>query len=282
MGAADLVPGVSGGTIALITGIYQQLITSLSRADTHSLSLFFKGQWKAFWEYINGSFLLVLGLGIISSALVLSHLISYLLEAFPHFVWSLFIGLALGSIVVLFREVKLGVTTAVSLLSGILLCLLVSNSLVASVEVNYLTLFLGAMIAICAMLLPGISGSFILLLLGLYEPVIGIIKNLDIVPLLVFASGAVTGLLCFSKLLKWLMEHYYSVAIAFLCGLLVGSLPSLWPWKLDYSLTSIAAIKAPQHLDSLVVSDHIIMLVLIVSAFIVVDKLANIKQGESD
>lgn len=232
MGAADVVPGVSGGTVAFITGIYEELLTSISNINLKALKVLKKDGVKDFWMHINGNFFVALFLGIGISLASLAKVTTYLMEEQPVALWSFFFGLVAASIFYVGKQVKekdakafigfvLGAGTAYWI--TILPPFVGSDSLVL--------LFFAGMIAICAMILPGISGSFILLILGAYQTIMTAIDSLDLVVLAVVAAGCVVGLLSFSRVLKWLFEKYESVTIAVLTGFLLGSLNKLWPWK---------------------------------------------------
>lgn len=233
MGAADVVPGVSGGTIAFITGIYQELLDSISRVGPHALTVLRRHGPVVAWQYINGSFLLSLFAGILISVVSLARLIGYLLDTYPIAVWGFFFGLVLASVIPILRRVPRWNTGAlIYVLLGVLIAIGVSELRPAQVPATPLTLFLSGALAICAMILPGISGSFILLMIGIYPHVLTAVHELQIVKLLCFAAGAVTGLMLFSRLLSWLMHHYVARTLAFLGGILLGSLKIIWPWKL--------------------------------------------------
>lgn len=232
MGAADIIPGVSGGTMAFITGIYDELLASIRAVDLVFLRRVLKLDIAGAWEHINGGFLLALLLGIATSVLSLARGISWLLEHHPVPLWAFFFGLILASALVLLKEVqRWTLPRLVSLLAGTAFALFVALSPGVNLQVGYAGIFLSGFIAICAMILPGISGSFILVLLGMYSTVLGAIKNLDVVFILVFALGAASGLLCFSRLLHWLLQRFHQATMALLTGFLFGSLAVVWPWK---------------------------------------------------
>lgn len=232
MGAADIVPGVSGGTIALITGIYPRLLAALHQFDLQLLGLLRRAEVKAAWRHVDGLFLLCLVGGIATSLVTLAQVISWLLETHPQPLWSFFFGLILASALLLMREVeRWSASTVVALLGGIAFALWVAISPSVEFVAGYPGIFLAGFIAICAMILPGISGSFILLLLGMYSSVLVALKGFDIAFLMVFAVGAGLGLLSFSRLLYWLFQRFYSFTLAMLTGFLLGSLAIVWPWK---------------------------------------------------
>ncbi|WP_445357547.1 DUF368 domain-containing protein [Microbulbifer sp. ANSA002] len=233
MGAADVVPGVSGGTIAFITGIYQELLDSLSRIGPHCITIMRVEGLSATWKHINGSFLLSLFLGVLISIFSLARIISGLLEQYPILVWSFFFGLVLASTFPILRNIpRWSLSTAVFLFLGIALAVVVSELRPGDIPATPLTLFLSGALAICAMALPGISGAFILLMIGIYPKVLTAVHELQLSNLLYFAVGAALGLMLFSRLLSWLMHKYVARTLAFLAGILLGSLKIIWPWKL--------------------------------------------------
>ncbi|WP_233716813.1 DUF368 domain-containing protein [Ketobacter alkanivorans] len=232
MGAADIVPGVSGGTVAFITGIYATLIDSIGAIGPKTLSLLFKQGPAAAWHSFNGNFLLALMLGILTSVFTLSKLISHLLNTQPELLWSFFFGLILVSAVHIGRQIpRWQIGTVTALVAGSLIAYGITAVSPTEIALNPLTLFIAGSIAICAMVLPGISGSFILLLLGMYAHVIGAVKSLDVMSLAVFAAGCLVGLLLFTRLLSWLLHHHHNLTLAVLTGFMLGSLNKVWPWK---------------------------------------------------
>lgn len=241
MGAADAVPGVSGGTIAFITGIYEELIHSIRNCDLTALKILKSEGVKPFWRHINGSFLITLISGIAISILSLAPVVLFLLEHYPIPLWSFFFGLIVASSWIVLRHIDQWNANRMSGLAiGTLLAYLITSLSPASIEPSYLMVFLSGMIAICAMILPGISGSFILLLLGMYTFVLSAIKNFEFLTLTIFLMGCVTGILSFSRLLSWAFNHYREMTLAVLGGFLIGSLNKVWPWKytLAYRLNS--------------------------------------------
>jgi len=232
MGAVDLVPGISAGTIAFVTGIYEELIHSIKSFNLDALKTLKNQGFVAAWKHINGEFLLILLSGILFSLFSLAGLMRYFLEVFPLQLWSFFIGLIIASVIYLLRQHRPQKLFEFALLGvGIVVAYSLSISSAVSVEGTYLSLFLAGSIALCAMILPGISGSFILVLLGLYPVFINALVNVELDFLLTFAAGGVIGLMLFSRLLSWLLDHYKNAVIATMCGFLIGSLSILWPWK---------------------------------------------------
>ena len=246
MGAADVVPGVSGGTIAFISGIYQELIDSINNVNVSALKTLKKDGLKAAWEQVNGSFLLALLTGIGISILTFSKVITHLLETQPILVWSFFFGLIIASITLIWKEItSWKLVDILFLLIGITVSYYITIARPVSSPDSYWYLFLSGFIAIIAMILPGISGAFILLLMGSYETVIGTINTFReglttanseiltqaLLKLGVFAVGAVIGLKSFSKILHWMFEHHKNTTLTLLVGFMVGSLNKVWPWK---------------------------------------------------
>lgn len=237
MGAADAVPGVSGGTIALISGIYQELIATIGSVD---LSLFktWKVQgFRAFWNQLNGNFLLALLSGIAISFVIFMRIAKYLIENEPILIWSFFLGLIIASIFFVGKQIKKwSILTIVALLLGTIIAYYISTLPSLGSNTNPLFLFLAGALAICAMILPGISGSFILVILGAYKTLSDALHDFDIKRILIFIAGAVIGLLSFSKVLKWLFKNYENTTLAVLTGFIIGSLNKVWPWKRTISV----------------------------------------------
>lgn len=241
MGAADLVPGVSGGSIALITGIYERLLDSIKSIDGKALGLLKKLQIQAFWKHINGKFLLTLLAGILTSIFTLSKIISYLMEEHPIPLWSFFSGLIVISALIILRDIQRwnwGVLFAIFL--GTFTAYLITGLPPTSSPDALWFVFVAGAIAICAMILPGISGSFLLLILGQYERILLAVNQKDTITLGLFAIGCIIGLLSFSRLISWLLKNYHSVTIGLLSGFMLGSINKLWPWKqvISYRLNS--------------------------------------------
>ncbi len=249
MGAADIVPGVSGGTIAFITGIYDTLLASIRSFDLELLARLFRLDIKGAWQHVNGGFLLALLAGIGTSIFSLARLFSWILDNHPVPLWAFFFGLILASAVVLLRQIE-GWTPAraLCLLVGAVGAGIIAFLPVANLDFGLVGVFLAGFVAICAMILPGISGSFILVLLGMYGTVLDAVKALDIGFLLVFCLGCGSGLLSFSRLLHWLLHRFHQATMAVLTGFLFGSLVIVWPWKkvLDWVPDSHGVLKPAQ------------------------------------
>ncbi|MGH1461702.1 MAG: DUF368 domain-containing protein [Neptuniibacter sp.] len=232
MGAADAVPGVSGGTIAFITGIYEELIHSLKQFGPSAVKVLFSQGIGAAWKYVNGSFLLALVSGIILSLLTIARVVLYWLDNYPELLWSFFFGLILASVWSLCRHIdrwESHIFTA--FFSGMVLAYLLTSISPATIDASPLVVFLSGMVAICAMILPGISGSFILLLMGMYTPILMAVKDLEFVTLGLFGAGCVIGLLSFSHVLSWMFNSFKTTTLALLGGFMLGSLNKVWPWK---------------------------------------------------
>ncbi|WP_276166193.1 DUF368 domain-containing protein [Zobellia alginiliquefaciens] len=232
MGAADVVPGVSGGTIAFISGIYEELITSINNVDLSLFKELKENGLKSAWTKLNGNFLMALFLGIGISVLSLAKLVSWLLENKPILIWSFFFGLVIASILLVGKEVqKWNAKTIIALIVGAAIAYYITILPPSESADSLPYLFLSGALAICAMILPGISGAFILVLLGSYKTIIDAVHNLDFKVIGVVGVGAIFGLLSFAKLLKWMFNNQKNLTLALLTGFIVGSLNKIWPWK---------------------------------------------------
>ncbi|MEZ9524291.1 DUF368 domain-containing protein [Enterovibrio norvegicus] len=232
MGAADVVPGVSGGTIAFITGIYDTLLESIRRVNPSLFSKWRKEGFSAVWTHVNGTFLVSLLSGILTAILTLAKAVSYALTEHPVVIWAFFFGLIVASAIHMIKQVERWAIGEIALaIGGAIFAYGITVASPITLEFSMLTVFIAGSIAICAMILPGISGSFILLLLGMYAPVLDAVKSLNLPILALFALGCLVGILSFSHVLSWLLNNYRSLTIAFLTGLLIGALGKVWPWK---------------------------------------------------
>ncbi len=232
MGAADVVPGVSGGTIAFIVGIYEELIESIKSINYTNLKLLFTGKIAAFWKAVNANFLLSLVVGIAISIFSLAKLITYLLETHPIMVWAFFFGLVMASTWFVSKDIKKWNWKTIScFIIGAIIALFITIATPAETPNGLWFIFLSGAIAICAMILPGISGSFILVLLGKYYYVMEAVKTLNIPVILVFICGAIVGITSFSHVLSYTLRKFHDVTIAVLAGFMLGSLNKVWPWK---------------------------------------------------
>ncbi|MCY3836792.1 MAG: DUF368 domain-containing protein [Anaerolineaceae bacterium] len=225
MGAADLVPGVSGGTMALILGIYRALLEAIRSVNGHHLRMLLAGRFLQLWREFPWRFLLALGIGLLSAVFLLANVLGELLEKRPTFLYAFFAGMIIASILAIVARVRWGGPQALAfLLSTVAAFVIVAAPQLQEADHSLPTLFFSGMLAICAMILPGISGSFILLILGQYEYVLGLVRQLELIPLAVFAFGCVLGLMLFSRLLSWLLRHYEHTTMALLAGFMLGSL----------------------------------------------------------
>ncbi len=232
MGVADLVPGVSGGTIALLVGVYERLISAIASVNGQAFKDVFSGRFKSFWKAIDGWFLLAVFAGIISSIVLLASVIKWLLASHAVVTWAFFFGLILAAaLLLLWQQGKGRLIDGLFLIIGIVLCYLLSSQSGDVLPAGLLGIFLAGCIAICAMILPGLSGSLLLLLLGKYQTLLTAVEAKDFIVLLVFAGGCVVGLLSFAKLLKYLLSRFHQTMIYFLAGLMLGTLPRVWPWR---------------------------------------------------
>ena len=233
MGAADVVPGVSGGTIAFISGIYEELLGSISNVNLKLFNTLKKEGLKAAWKQVNGNFLLSLFLGIFISVVTLAKAIKYLLENEPILLWSFFFGLVLASIIYVAKQITKWnfISVLLLLLSSFLAYYVTTLNPLVNENSSLLFLFLAGAIAICAMILPGISGAFILVLLGAYKTILTAVDDKDLKTIATVGLGAIVGLLSFSKILKWLFSNYKKYTLAALTGFIIGSLNKIWPWK---------------------------------------------------
>lgn len=277
MGIADIIPGVSGGTIAIITGIYEEFLFTLNNLDLNVLKLFKKGKFKEVLNKYNLLFLISLSSGILSSIFLLSHSIVYLIENYPILLWSFFLGLITSSIFYLFKEINKWTKKVILFnLLGIGISLLVLTLNPSSQEVNPAYLFICGMISITAMLLPGVSGAYILILLGAYETMLKTIK--EIVSLnseyflnfLSFVMGALLSVKLFSKLLTWSYNKHKNYTLSCLVGFMIGSLPSLWPWKSESITDELLFYKLYIPENSFMNSEFISGLIFFIFGFVLV------------
>ncbi len=232
MGMADVVPGVSGGTIAFISGIYEELLDSIRSVNATALKLLLKLRLGEFWRHINGSFLLPVLLGIAVAIFSLARLMTYLLTYHPIAIWSFFFGLIIASALLVARQIgRWDWRTILAFVVGAVAAWWITVASPAETPNDWWFVMLSGAIAICAMILPGISGAFILLLLGKYQYIMQAVGDLDIPVIVVFVIGAAAGIISFSHLLSWLLKHWHDITVAVLMGFMVGSLNKVWPWK---------------------------------------------------
>ncbi len=232
MGGADVIPGVSGGTIAFISGIYEELINSIKSIDGQAVRHLLSFKVADFWKHINGNFLITVLAGILTSLITLARLMTYLLENHPIAIWSFFFGLILVSSPLIMRDIhRWHMGTALAFVIGIVVAYIITILSPTQTPTNLFFIFFCGALAICAMILPGISGAFVLLLIGKYEYMINALINFDLPVILVFAAGCVIGLISFSHVLSWILDKYRYPALALLAGFMIGSLNKVWPWK---------------------------------------------------
>ncbi len=232
MGMADVVPGVSGGTIAFISGIYEELIDSIRSFDTTAMRHLLHLRFGEFWRHVNGSFLIFVLLGIATAIFSLARLMTYLLTTHPIAIWSFFFGLIIASALLVARQIgQWNWKTILSCLVGIALAWWITVATPTETPNTWWFILLSGAIAICAMILPGISGAFILLLLGKYQFIMQAVGDFNIPVILIFVIGAAAGIISFSHLLSWLLKHLHDITVALLMGFMVGSLNKVWPWK---------------------------------------------------
>ena len=249
MGAADVIPGVSGGTIAFIMGIYDEFVSSIASVNTEAIRLLFSGKFREFWKHINGNFLLAVILGIGLSVVALAGLMQMLLGSFPIQTWAFFFGLIVASSIFILRgisgwKMREGLFLVLGMVLGVVICTLSPTQ----TPEGLWFIFLSGAIAICAMILPGISGSFILLILGKYQYIMSCISNLvagvdfgrNLLIMGVFLIGAAVGILGFSKFLHWLLARWNKETLIVLAGFIIGSLVKVWPWSNVEAMEQVA------------------------------------------
>ena len=237
MGIADAMPGISGGTIALLLGIYEELIESISELKISLFSKLINKGFKSFWEKLNGNFLLVLVSGIGISLISFVKISASFLESFPLFIWSFFLGLIFATVYVIYKLINQwhNLNFFFLIISIIFSILLSSFSAYDTDEISLLYILFSGIIASSAMILPGISGSLILVILGVYAYLIKALDNLELIVIFTFISGAIIGLLGFSKILKYLFNNHRDATYTIMLGLVIGSIENVWPWNKSFS-----------------------------------------------
>ena len=232
MGAANVIPGVSGGTIALITGIYERLINALKSIDLTAIKLLLKRQWQPFWTAVDGTFLTALFFGIALSIVSLAKLLEYLLEKHETLTMAFFFGLILISVLLVARTVRSwGITSIISLAVGTAIAIGIALLAPATENSSFLYVFACGIVAMCSMILPGLSGSFVLIIMGNYALILGAIGSFDMSILIPLALGCGFGLIAFSHVLAWVFKNFHDQTIALMSGFILGSLAIIWPWK---------------------------------------------------
>lgn len=261
MGAADVIPGVSGGTIAFIMGIYDKFVASLAAINAEAVKLFFTGRFKEFWRHINGGFLLSLVVGIGISVISIATVMQTLLSDFPIQTWAFFFGLIVASSIFILRGISgWGLREILFLIVGVVLGVTICTLSPTQTPDALWFIFLSGAIAICAMILPGISGSFILLILGKYQYILGAVSDLvagqnvvgNLLIIGVFAIGAIVGILSFSKLLHWLLSRWRKQVLIILAGFIIGSLVKIWPWSNPEAIAQ-AELTGSLHIGSAII-----------------------------
>lgn len=275
MGAADVVPGVSGGTMAFILGIYEELLSTIKSVNVTFIKLVFSFKIKAALDHVNWKFLAALGVGLAVSILSLARVVTWLYEHHQGNLFSFFFGLILGSILIIASHVRWGPKTAFSLVAGTIIAYFIVRLVPVNMPKDPLTIFWCGSVAIMAMILPGISGSFILLILGQYQYVMNAVKGLDIPAMAPFAVGALAGLLVFARILSWLLERYHQFMISFLTGFMVGSLWKIWPFRevletMEGSDGELVPVREAIHLPAASPESWLIPLLLCIAGFIAV------------
>ncbi|MEM7184052.1 MAG: DUF368 domain-containing protein [Spirochaetota bacterium] len=292
MGSADIIPGVSGGTIALIMGIYQSLLQAIQSFDAQVIRTLLRFELKQALEKLHLRFLLTLVFGIATAVVALSHLIHYLLNSYAVSTWSFFFGLLLASILVIGKGLQKSLGSIVALVLGAILGFVLVGMIPVQTPEESWFVFLCGMFAICAMILPGISGAFILLILGKYEYVTSALKNPfvgeSIAIILVFCAGALLGILGFSRILNYFLQNYYNTTIAVLTGLMAGSLRKIWPWKNTLETITIRnkvhVLREENVLPSQYGGEFFVALVLLLIGFAIVlllEKFAGQKETKN-
>ncbi len=247
MGAANVIPGVSGGTIALITGIYQRLINAIKSFDHHAIALALSFRWREFWRHVDGAFLLPLLLGVVVSIVSLAKLLEFLLATHETLTMAFFFGLILLSIYFVGKTVRQWNATSIfALLVGTAIAAGIALLTPASESSAFGYVFICGIVAICSMILPGLSGSFVLIIMGNYALVLRAVSQADIAILLPLALGCGFGLIAFSHILAWVYERFYDQTVALMTGFILGSLAIIWPWKHTLTETVVRENKPPK------------------------------------
>ncbi len=236
MGAANVIPGVSGGTIALITGVFERLINAVKSFNITAVKLFFSGRFKDFAKHTDLVFLLYIFAGIIVSIVSLAKLLEFLFNNYPVYIWSYFFGLIMASVYFIGKSVsRINIPVVAFFVVGAVVALAVTMINPATENTNMMYLFVCGIVVICSMILPGLSGSFILILMGNYQLMLDAVTSVRVDILLPVIVGAVFGLVAFSHLLSWVFKKYKDQTISMLTGFILGSLAVLWPWKTSYN-----------------------------------------------
>ncbi len=275
MGAADVIPGVSGGTMAFIMGVYEELLDAIKSFNVQFLRLLARLNIRGALNHVPWRFLLTLGAGILLSIFTLASVISWLLENERVYLYAFFFGLILASVLAIGARLRWSPLVAVMLVLGSVAAYLIVGLVPLNMPNDPLTLFLSGFVAIMAMILPGISGSFILLILGQYAFVLNAVRTFDIVSILAVGLGCVAGIIGFSRVLSWLLKHYEQATLAVLVGFMLGSLRKIWPWKITLETMvdhhgEIIPIREANVLPSLATAEFFIAVALCIAGFVLI------------
>lgn len=282
MGTADVIPGVSGGTMAFILGIYEDLLNAIKSFNLDAARLALQFKFKEVLQHIPWRFLAVLLSGIGLAFFTLAHVVDWMLENQPVFLFAFFFGLILASIIAVAAVVQWSTRTLLALVAGTVVAYLIVGLVPMDMPHDPITLFLSGAVAIMAMILPGISGSFILLILGQYEFMIEAVKSFDILPILLLGSGCAVGIIGFSRVLSWLLRHYHQATVAALVGFMIGSLRKIWPWKEVLSTRidrhgEIVPLIEHNILPNFASQEFMIALILCILGFVIVTVLDHLQ-----
>ena len=247
MGAANVIPGVSGGTIALITGIYERLINAIKSCDITAIQLFFARDFAKLWQHVDGRFLIAIGLGIVVSIVTLAKLFEYLLDSHERFTMAFFFGLILLSLYYVAKRIGYWSPTVIaSLLVGSAIAIGIALLAPASENGSFIYVFVCGVVAISSMILPGLSGSFVLIIMGNYALVLGAVSTFNLSILVPLALGCGIGLILFSHIIAWIFKHFENQTLALMTGFVFGSLVVIWPWKEAVMQTVLRDDKPPK------------------------------------
>jgi len=293
VGIANIIPGVSGGTIALITGIFERLIDAIKSFDLKTMKLLVRGDWKGFTEKTDFYFLLTLFAGVGIAIIALAKIFDFLFQSYPVYIWAYFFGLVLASVYFVGKTVeRWKISVILSFIIGTAIAVGVSLINPATANDNFFYLVLCGVVAICSMILPGLSGSFVLILMGNYQLIaIDAINNRDFSIIIPVGIGAVAGLIAFSHVLSWVFKRFKDQTIAMLTGFILGSLSILWPWKEPLFLTDAAGDFIMKHGEKVIARYSVVfpeqintevlfavgLMILGVLSIVIVEKVAQSK-----
>lgn len=284
VGSANVIPGVSGGTIALITGIFERLINALKSFNLTAIKLFFTGKFREFAKHTDLWFLASVGCGVLAAILTVARIFEYMFANYPIYLWSFFFGMILVSIYYVGITIeKINFKTVLSFIIGTAIALFIAFGTPAKENSNILYLMICGAVATCSMILPGLSGSFVLVLMGNYQLImIDAVNDLNLKILIPVVIGGIVGLLAFSHLLSWIFKNYRDITIAILTGFILGSMPIIWPWKNDvitYFGSEAKVTGYDYYLPELNIEFAIALVILLIGAGIIVltEKMAKNK-----